>query len=113
MLRSGFAYVLSALVALTGLILADARGTAPVPTTQVVICSGTTLTTISIGPGGQPVERSTPCPDGAAIFAATFSLPGIAAPEPRLLAVIETPRAPRATPQPTPSPSARGPPVPV
>ena len=113
MLRSGFAYALSALVALTGLILADARGTAPVPTTQVVICSGTTLTTISIGPDGQPVERTTPCPDGAAIFAATFSLPGIVAPQPRLLAVIEAPRPIRATPQPTPSPSARGPPVPV
>ena len=110
MLRKGLAYFLGALVALTGVILADARGSEPVLTTDVIICSGTTFTTISIGPDGQPVEKTAPCPDGTAIFAATFDLPGQALPEPRLIAIIETPARVLPAPVATLAPSARGPP---
>lgn len=111
MLRTGMAYLLSALVALTGLILADARGSEPVLTTDLTICSGTTFTIISINPDGQPVEKTTPCPDGTAIFAATFDLPGLAQPAPRLVAVVDAPARVLSVPVAAPSPSARGPPV--
>ena len=111
MLHRVTAFFLSALLALTGITLADARGEDPVIGAELVICSGTTFTTITIGPDGQPLEENAPCPDGTALFAATFTLPDLVPPTPRLLAVLN-PELPRlCRPAGAPSPSARGPPV--
>jgi len=111
MLRWFSAYFLTTLLAITGITLADARGQDPVVGAQLVICSGTTFTTIILGPDGQPVEQTAPCPDGTALFAATFSLPGLVLPTPRLLTVLSPDRPLVLTPRNAISPTARGPPV--
>ena len=111
MLRYISAYLLTALLALTGFTLADARGQDPVVGATLVICSGTTITTITIGPDGQPVEKNAPCPDGTALFAATFTLPELTPPATPLLAVL-VPSLPRALSARNQLwPSARDPPV--
>ncbi len=98
-------------MALTGITLAEARGEDPVIGAELVICSGTTFTTITIGPDGQPVEENAPCPDGTALFAATFALPGLTPPAPRLLAVLSPALPCLCRPAGAPTPAARGPPV--
>ena len=110
MLRRAFAFLLAALMVLSGLILADARGQMPVTGTLAVICSGTTLTTVTLGPDGRPVEKPAPCPDGTALFAATFSLPVIALPAGRLSSVLAPARPTFHPPETTLPPSARDPP---
>lgn len=110
MLRQLTAYLLSALLLLAGFSLADVRGQDPVIGAEVVLCSGTTFTTITLGPDGQPVGKTAPCPDGTALFSATFALPDLAAPTPRLLRLL-SPAAPLSqSPQNRISPSARDPP---
>ncbi len=88
MLRNLTAYLLSTLLLLTGVTLAAARGQDPVIGAEVVLCSGTTFTTITLGPDGQPVEKTAPCPDGTALFAATFALPAMTPPTPSLLRLL-------------------------
>lgn len=74
-LRQFTASLLVFAVALAGVTLAGARGQAPAPgTVQVVICSGTTITVITLDADGNPVEERRLCPDyGQALLAA---LPG-------------------------------------
>lgn len=112
-IRHGFAYVLTLVLILTSLSFAAARGTNPDAGTEIVICSGVGMTTITIGPDGQPVEKTHICPDGATIFAADFALPGLERPESLLTAhlvmAVPLPVAARKV----LSPSARGPPAPV
>lgn len=110
MLRRVSAYFLTALLALTSFTLADARGQDPVIGAELVICSGTTITTITIGPDGQPVKQNAPCPDGTALFVATFTMPELVPPATRVLAVL-VPSAPKTLLAKNQlSPSARDPP---
>ncbi len=96
---------------LASLALANARGANHDIGMQIVICSGVGMTTISIGPDGQPVEQVEACPDGTSIFAAATALPAMPEPEAHLIAVVSP--IPQATPAPRNelSPSARGPPA--
>jgi len=86
MIRAALAYLLSGLLVLASLVLADAEGASRDLGTDVVICSGIGLTTITLGPDGQPVKTTEPCPDGTSIFTATFALPVLPVPEARLVA---------------------------
>ena len=105
----------SGLMALTltlaSLVLAGARGASHDIGTEIVICSGVGMTTITIGPDGQPVETTEPCPDGTSVFAVAAALPSAPDPAPRLIARL----APLPVTIPAPrhelSPSARGPPA--
>ncbi len=111
MLRRSLAYALSGLLVLAGLSLAQARGSAPLIGTEMLICSGATFTTIALGPDGRPVERPAPCPDGNAIFTATFGLSALLRPGLRRLAGAALPGQAPPRPGPAPVPAARGPPV--
>jgi hypothetical protein len=94
-----------------GLTLAEARGASHDIGMDVVICSGVGMTTISIGPDGQPVKQTEPCPDGTSIFAASFTLPALVEPEPRLLSVVHPLRRVACSDREELSPTARGPPA--
>ncbi len=113
MFRILAAYAMAIVLAFTGVTLASARGEDPVIGAELVICSGTTLTTIIIGPDGKPVEKSEPCPDGNAVFAATFSVPAQPAPVARLLMVLGVPEMRAGMARHELAPSARGPPEPA
>ncbi len=113
MLRRLSAYLLTALLALTGYTLAEARGQDPVTGALLVICSGTTFTTITLGPDGQPVEKDAPCPDGTALFAATFSLPALVSPAARFQSIAVPARPGELPGKNRLKPSARDPPAKV
>lgn len=113
MTRAIAAYVLSMILAVTGLSLATARGTAPDIGVEVVICSGVGMTTITLGPDGEPVKQTHLCPDAVALFAATFSVPALGEPQIRLLAYLSLPAPVLEGSRDELTPSARGPPVPV
>ena len=110
MLRRLLAYALGTCIVLAGLSLASARGQDPVVGAELVICSGTTFTTIVLGADGQPVEKSAPCPDGTALFAAVFSLPVLPLPARRMQALSATATPGLAAPRPPLTASARSPP---
>ncbi|MCP5036037.1 MAG: hypothetical protein GY945_00380 [Rhodobacteraceae bacterium] len=86
MFRLVSSLVLIVTLTVSSLGLAAARGTSPDFGQEIAICSGTSMTTITIGPDGQPIEKRVVCPDGVSIFAADFTLPDMALPEARLLA---------------------------
>lgn len=111
MIRGAIAYLLSLTLTLASFVLADARGASHDIGMEIVICSGVGMTTITVGPDGQPVEQTEPCPDGTSIFTATFVLPEMARPEPRLVAFVEP--APVVAPASRAElvPSARDPPI--
>jgi hypothetical protein len=88
MIRAALSLVLSLALALASYVLADARGASHDVGLEIVICSGVGMTTISVGPDGQPVEKTEPCPDGTSIFTATFALPELPEPEARLVAWV-------------------------
>ncbi|MEJ1993356.1 MAG: hypothetical protein P8X50_17150 [Maritimibacter sp.] len=110
MLRVISAYLTTFAVVFASLVLADARGTNPDLGTDIAICSGTTVTTITIGPDGQPVKQVEPCPDGNSVFAASFALPSFHAPETRVIAWLLPISVNALDEQEEMSPSARGPP---
>ncbi len=105
------AYVLTFLLAFTSLTLADARGGNSDIGMEVVICAGVSMTTIVIGPDGQPIETAHVCPDGASIFAADFTMPEMPLHEAHLLAEISPADPVIFTTSIELSPSARGPPA--
>lgn len=112
-MRKTAALVLTLAMVLTSISMAVARGQNPDIGTEMVICTGVGMTTVTIGPDGEPVETTHICPDSLSIFAATFALPALVQPEPRLLAhlspsVSAPHRAAEAL-----TPSARGPPASV
>lgn len=76
-LRAPLATLLVLALALAGVTLAGARGQTPPPgAVQVVICSGTTISVITLDADGNPVEERRLCPDyGLALFAAPPAAP--------------------------------------
>jgi hypothetical protein len=79
------ALTLALALALSGFVLAGAKGV-PMPMgSDIVICSGVGVTTITVGPDGEPIETVDVCPDGHSIFAAAFAVPVMPVPVLRLL----------------------------
>ncbi|PKP84435.1 MAG: hypothetical protein CVT80_08165 [Alphaproteobacteria bacterium HGW-Alphaproteobacteria-2] len=76
-MRPILASLLVLAVALAGATLAGARGQVPPPgAVQVVLCTGTTITVITLDAEGNPVEERRLCPDyGLALFAAPPAAP--------------------------------------
>lgn len=111
MLRGITAYLTIVGLLFASLVLADARGRNHVAGTQIALCSGATVTTITVGPDGQPQKHSEPCPDGVWIFAASLALPSLPSPEPRLLNVVQARTEATPVAHEEPSPAARSPPV--
>jgi hypothetical protein len=69
------------------------------------------LTTITLGPDGEPVEETVLCPDSNSIFAADFTLPVLERPGWRLVAVVAPFSGAPVAAQPERAASARGPPA--
>ena len=111
MLRGLTTYLAALALTLASFALADARGASHDMGTEMVICSGAEMITITIGPDGEPIEQAEPCPDGTSIFAASFALPELPRPEARLLAHLAVPRPAPLIEHEALSPSARGPPA--
>ncbi len=113
MLRLINALFLSLMLALTSYSMAVARGQSPDIGTDMVICTGVGMVTITIGPDGEPVEATHICPDAMSIFAATMTPHDIPAQPTALQWRVMVPDAALTQPQETLSPSARGPPLDV
>ncbi len=113
MIRVVFAYALTLVLAAASFSLAHARGSSPDVDNAIdmVICTGVGITTITVGPDGDPIESVHLCPDGAQIFAAAFAVPVVHMPEARLITRIVPLRAASFLGRPTLTPSARGPPA--
>lgn len=113
MIRAVFAYVLALALTVTSFSLAHARGENPDlgAALEMVLCTGTGMTTITLGPDGEPIESVHLCPDGTSIFAASFSLPSLDMPETQVIAHIVPSRAVALPGREELSPSARGPPA--
>ena len=64
MIRAVFAYLLAFALTITGFALADARGTSPEfdSGVEMAICTGVGMTTLVIGPDGEPVKNGSPMP---------------------------------------------------
>ncbi|MBV7380791.1 hypothetical protein [Maritimibacter dapengensis] len=112
-MRVLLAIAMSLVLALSGAVLAGAKGASHDIGMEIVICSGIGMTTITIGPDGEPIEKSEVCPEGHSLLAATFITPDMPQLEVRLLAVAERVTHDRVAPRHELSPSARGPPVTV
>lgn len=116
MTRGLTTYLLAPFLALvltvTGFSLAQARGGNPGAGQglEMVICTGIGMTTVTIGPDGEPIETQYVCPDGGQIFTTAFALPSLDRPEARLIAVLATPDTTSVTQRPALTPAARGPP---
>ncbi|HHI70452.1 MAG TPA: hypothetical protein ENJ91_05570 [Rhodobacteraceae bacterium] len=110
MLRLINAFFLSLTLAFTSYSFAVARGENADFGVEMVICTGVGITTITLGPDGEPVEKTHICPDGMMIFASANYVP----PQPALPAVMKWRFVPPAEiseqPQETLAPLARGPP---
>jgi len=115
MIRAFVAYVLALVLTVTSFSFAQARGTnpdmGPDMGVEMVICTGVGLTTISVGADGQPIETTHVCPDAAQLFAASFVMPQLVAPEARLVARMSRVTVTTPITQHELSPSARGPPA--
>ncbi|WP_456389081.1 hypothetical protein [Profundibacter sp.] len=107
------ALFLSMTLVLTSYSMAVARGQSPDIGSDMVICTGVGMVTITIGPDGVPVETTHICPDAMSLFAAAASTHVIAAQPNVMQWRIVLPETSAPTPQETLSPSARGPPLDV
>lgn len=112
-MRAMIAFTLSFVLALSGAVLASAKGASHDVGMEIVICSGVGMTTITVGPDGQPVETKEVCPDGYSTLGATFTVPDLPRPTLRLVAEAMVDAVTLSTPRHDVTPSARGPPVPV
>jgi len=111
MTRAINALFLSLLLAFTSLSFASARGQNPDLGTEIVICTGVGMTTITLGADGEPIETTHICPDGTSIFSASFTLPVIEQPQTRLVARVTMDAVTPLITLEELSPSARGPPA--
>ena len=113
MLRIIHALFLSLTLVLTSYSMAVARGQNPDMGTDMVICSGIGMTTITIGPDGEPLKIVHICPDAMSIFAATMTPANIPSQPTAMQWRVKLAKASTARPAETLSPSARGPPLDV
>lgn len=113
MLRLLNALFLSLTLVLTSYSMAVARGQNPDRGTDMVICTGVGMTTITIGPDGTPVKTTHICPDAMSIFAATVALPNIPAQTMAMQWRVRPTNTVITQPAETLCPSARGPPLDV
>jgi len=105
------AIFLSLSLVITSFSMAVARGQNPDFGTDIVICSGVGMTTITIGPDGEPIKKTHICPDGLSIFVAIFA-PVIIPVQPSAMQWRAVPVVAAFTRLlQTLSPSARGPPL--
>lgn len=107
------ALFLSLTLVLTSYGMAVARGKTPDIGTGMVICTGVGMTTITVGPDGEPVVTTHICPDAMSIFATSIGGQVISAPPKAMQWRITLPNATAARPAEALSPSARGPPLDV
>ncbi len=111
MLRLINALFLSLTLVLTSYSMAVARGQSPDIGTDMVICTGVGMITITIGPDDEPVETTHICPDAMSIFAAAMTAYDIPAQPTAMQWRVMVPDTTLIQPQETLSPSARGPPL--
>lgn len=78
MIRLLNALFLSTVLALTSISFAVARGQSHDLGTDMVICTGTGLIVLTIGPDGEPVEKIQTCPDALSIFTPNLTAPVMA-----------------------------------
>lgn len=81
LLRPTLAFCLAALIALTGLALATARGQLVLGGQVLTLCSGGGLVQLTLDENGQPTGESHLCPD---LAATAFLSPDLPAPDPAL-----------------------------
>ncbi len=111
MFRLIHALLLSLTLALTSYSMAMARGQSPDIGTDMVICTGVGMITMTIGADGEPVKATHICPDAMSIFAATLAAPALPI-QPTAMGWRAAPFTDATTaPQETLSPSARAPPL--
>lgn len=111
MFRLMNALFLSLTLALTSYSMAVARGQSPDIGTDMVICTGVGMITMSIGADGEPVEVSHICPDAISLFAAALLVQDMPVQLVTMQWRATVPEALIRQPQETLSPSARGPPL--
>ncbi len=75
MIRLFNALFLSAVLVVTSIGFAVARGQSHDLGTDMVICTGTGLIVMTIGPDGEPVEKFQTCPDALSIFTPNLAAP--------------------------------------
>lgn len=109
-MRSLFAYALSLVLALSGFVIAEARGASHDIGMDIVICSGVGMVTITIGPDGEPIEEKEVCPEGDSVFSTSPDLPQLAQPELNLAMQVYVEKGRHRASRAELSPSARGPP---
>ncbi|MFB2530822.1 hypothetical protein ACEYYA_01490 [Paracoccus sp. p3-h83] len=106
------AALLGAVLALTSVTMAMARGQTRDMAGQIVICSGAGVTTISVDRDGHPVQQIHLCPDMVLGLLATLDLPDPAVLRPQTRAEDLVPAAaPHRAAATAPQPRARSPPV--
>lgn len=113
MLRMIHALFLSLTLVLTSYSMAVAHGQNPDLGSDMVICTGVGMITITIGPDGEPIETTHICPDAMSLFAATPAAQSMPTQPTALQWRVKLPNAHTARPAETLAPSARGPPLDV
>lgn len=113
MFRMIHALFLSLTLVLTSYSVAVARGQNPDIGTGLVICTGVGMTTITVGPDGEPVATTHICPDAMSFFATSIGGQIFSAQPKAMQWRIKLPKASAVRPAETLSPSARGPPLDV
>lgn len=111
MFRLIHALFLSLTLALTSYSMAVARGQSRDIGTDMVICTGVGMTTITIGADGEPVKTTHICPDAMSIFAAILAAPALPTQPTTIGWRVMALDATTTHPQETLSPLARGPPL--
>jgi len=113
MLRLINALFLSLTLGITSISMAVARGQSPDIGTDIVICTGVGITTITIGPDGEPVKKIHLCPDGISLFTAAFAAPEVLVAPNVMVWRLALPADTLVLSRDAPSPAARGPPLAV
>lgn len=111
MLRMIHALFLSLTLVLTSYGMAVARGQNPDIGTGLVICTGVGMTTVTVGPDGEPMTATHICPDAMTIFAASIGGQIVSAQPTTMQWRIKLPKISAARLAEALSPSARGPPL--
>ncbi len=111
MLRFITAFSLSLTLALTSYSMAVARGQSSDIGTDMVICTGVGMITMTIGADGEPVETAHVCPDAMSIFGTVILVQEMPVQMVTLQWRTTVPETVIGQPQETLAPLARGPPL--